>query len=63
MYLPVAGKVTAVNTKLTNDPGVVNSSPEKDGWFVQFKASSPKDVASLMDEQQYKAHVAAQKKH
>jgi glycine cleavage system H protein len=31
IYSPVSGKVTAINGILTDEPGLVNKSPEKEG--------------------------------
>jgi len=59
VYAPVAGEVTAVNTKLAEDPTLVNSAPTGDGWFVKLKIADPKELAALMDEAAYKAFVAS----
>lgn len=31
IYSPVSGKVTAINGVLTDEPGLINKSPEKEG--------------------------------
>jgi glycine cleavage system H lipoate-binding protein len=31
IYSPVSGKVTAINGILTDEPGLINKSPEKEG--------------------------------
>ena len=41
-YLPVSGKITAVNTALEDAPELVNKSPYGDGWFVEV---SPDDLS------------------
>ena len=53
LYAPVAGKVTAVNDKLTAHPELVNSDPYGDGWIVKLELSGelPSD---LLDEAEYK---------
>ena len=33
-YLPVSGKIIAVNTALEESPELINTSPYGDGWFV-----------------------------
>jgi len=59
VYAPVAGEVVAVNTKLADDPTLVNSAPIGDGWFVKLKIANTAELAGLMDETAYKAFVAS----
>lgn len=53
LYSPVAGKVSAVNDKLTSKPELVNSDPYGDGWImkVELAGELPQD---LLDETAYK---------
>ena len=53
LYSPVAGKVSAVNDKLTAKPELVNSDPYGDGWImkVELAGDLPND---LLDEADYK---------
>ncbi|MCB1691214.1 MAG: glycine cleavage system protein GcvH [Pseudomonadales bacterium] len=44
IYAPVSGTVTAVNSKLEDEPETVNESPYDDGWFFKLQ---PKDVGEL----------------
>ncbi|KAL9422674.1 hypothetical protein AB3S75_034870 [Citrus x aurantiifolia] len=50
---PISGEVIEVNSKLTETPGLVNSSPYEEGWLIKVKPSSPSDLESLMDPQAY----------
>lgn len=58
VYAPVSGEVTAANTALADNPGLVNSSAMGDGWFFRLKLSNKAELAELMDETAYKAYVA-----
>ena len=58
IYAPADGEVTAVNEALNDEPGMVNSDPEGNGWFFKMKLSSPDQLADLMDEAAYKAFIA-----
>jgi glycine cleavage system H protein len=52
LYAPVAGRITAVNDKLTAHPELVNSDPYGDGWILQLELSG--DLPSdLLDEAAY----------
>ena len=53
LYAPVAGRVTAVNDKLTANPELVNSDPYGDGWILKLELTG--DLPSdLLDEAGYK---------
>ena len=58
VYAPVSGEVTAGNTALADNPGLVNSSAMGDGWFFKLKLSNKAELGELMDEAAYKAYVA-----
>ena len=42
-----------VNEKLNDEPGLINSSPEADGWMVKIKVKDQSEVNSLMDSSAY----------
>ncbi|MCL7031906.1 hypothetical protein MKW94_014818 [Papaver nudicaule] len=50
---PISGEIVEVNTKLTDTPGLINSSPYEDGWMIKVKPSSPAELESLMDPKGY----------
>ncbi len=61
LYAPLTAKVIAVNGDLEGDPQLVNSDPYGAGWLVELQADSESleaAVASLLDAQAYRAHVA-----
>jgi len=58
VYSPVSGTVTEGNAALADDPSLVNSDPEAEGWFFKITLSDPSEVESLMDEAAYEAFVA-----
>jgi len=57
VYAAVSGEVIEVNEALEDEPGLVNSSPEEDGWFFRLTLSDKEELADLMDEKAYKAFV------
>lgn len=54
LFMPVAGKVLAVNEALSDDPSMVNTSPYNDGWMLHIEPTSADDAAKLMDGNTYK---------
>ena len=58
VYAPVSGEVVEGNQAVADDPSLINSDPEGDGWFFKLKLDDPGEVAGLMDEAAYRAWVA-----
>jgi glycine cleavage system H protein len=55
VYAPISGTVTEGNTTLEDEPELVNSSPEEDGWFFRLTVADAAELEGLMDEAAYKA--------
>ena len=54
VYSPVSGEVVDGNSKVADDPSVVNSDPEGEGWFFKIKLDNPGELDGLMDEAAYR---------
>lgn len=57
VYAAVSGEVIEVNEALEEEPGLVNSSAEEDGWFFRVTLSDKDELSDLMDEKAYKAFI------
>ena len=57
VYAPVSGSVTEANGALEEDPSLVNTAAETDGWFFRMTLSDTSQLDGLMDEAGYKAFV------
>lgn len=55
VYAPLSGEVVEVNESLDDDPALVNSSPEEDGWFFKMTVSDKSELDGLMDDKAYKS--------
>ncbi len=58
VYAPVSGTVTEGNPALADDPALVNSDPEGEGWFFKLTLDDPSQLDGLMGADAYKAFVA-----
>ena len=58
VYSPVSGTVVEGNAALVDDPALVNTDPEGEGWFFRLTLSDPAELEGLMDEAAYEAFVA-----
>ncbi|WP_100260464.1 glycine cleavage system protein GcvH [Qipengyuania seohaensis] len=54
VYAPISGEVTEANSALEDDPALVNTSPEEDGWFFRMTVSDKSQLEGLMDDKAYK---------
>ena len=57
VYAPITGTVIEVNSALEEDPALVNTSPEEDGWFFKLTIADESELEGLMDEAAYKSFV------
>ena len=58
VYSPASGTVLEGNPALTDEPALVNSDPEGEGWFFKITLSDASELDALMDETAYAAFVA-----
>ena len=58
VYAPVSGTVSEGNSALENDPALVNSAPETEGWFFRLTIADEGELDGLMTEANYKEYVA-----
>lgn len=58
VYAPVSGTVTVANGALEEQPELVNTDPEGEGWLWKMTLSDPSELDALMDEAAYQAFVA-----
>ena len=59
IYAPVSGTIAAVNDGLPDNPSLVNTDPQGEGWFFEITLSNPSELDGLMDEAAYQAHIGA----
>ena len=57
VYAPITGDVTEANGSLEDDPALVNSSPEDEGWFFKLTIADKSELEGLMDEADYREWV------
>jgi len=60
VYAPVSGEVIEGNQALVDDPSLVNSDPEGEGWFFRLRLSETQEINALMDADQYKSFCDSQ---
>ena len=58
IYAPASGTVIEVNLALTSEPGLINTSPDEDGWIFKITLDSAAELETLMDDAAYAKHTA-----
>lgn len=53
IFSPIEGTITSINTKVVDNPELVNSDPEGDGWLWEMTSAAPQSLDDLMDKQAY----------
>ncbi len=59
VYAPIDGEVTETNGALEEDPALVNTAPEGEGWFFKMTIADAGQLDGLMDAAAYKAFIDA----
>lgn len=57
VYMPVGGKIIAVNEALPDSPEKVNSDPYGEAWMVKVELSDPAEANSLLDAAGYEQNT------
>ena len=52
-YSPLSGEVVARNDRLLDEPGLMNSDPFTEGWFLRIRPSDLSELDDLMDAEAY----------
>ncbi|NDE13649.1 glycine cleavage system protein GcvH [bacterium] len=56
LYMPVSGKVTAINQAVLKSPESLQADPYKNGWLIQVASAA--DAPDLMSAKDYEAFVS-----
>jgi glycine cleavage system H protein len=57
VYAPVSGEVIEGNQAVADDPSLINSDPEGQGWFFKLKLDNSGELDGLMDEDAYREWI------
>ena len=60
IYVPVTGKVVAINKDLESQPELVNSDPYGKGWMIEIELSNSSPEQSLLSADQYSEQCKSQ---
>ena len=53
LFMPVGGEVLEFNTKLENEPELINTDSYGDGWVVKISIADASELDNLLDSASY----------
>ncbi|MDR2110474.1 MAG: glycine cleavage system protein GcvH [Spirochaetaceae bacterium] len=60
VYVPAAGKITAVNENLAGQPELVNQDCYGSGWLIRMIPDNPADWDALLSPEEYEKLAASE---
>ena len=57
VYVPVGGKIVAINEALPEKPETVNQDPFGEAWMVKLEINNPGELDGLMSASAYEKHL------
>lgn len=60
LYSPIAGVVADINTRLGDEPELVNSDPYGEGWMVRLEPADPLEIEQLLTADEYSDYIGAE---
>lgn len=55
LFMPVSGKLVAINEDLNGEPEKINSDPYGEGWIIKIEVSNPSELEDLLDAEGYQS--------
>ncbi len=60
VFCPVSGEVVEVNSKLEENPELINESPHQNAWMVKIRLSNPEELKELLSAEEYEEYIQEQ---
>ena len=57
LFMPITGEIVEFNSKLEEEPELVNNDPYGDGWMIKVKLSEEDELEDLLTSTQYEEIV------
>jgi glycine cleavage system H protein len=57
IYAPVSGRIVEVNSRLLDNPELLNDSPYKEAWIARIEIADPTELDKLMDADEYLRYI------
>lgn len=57
VFAPLSGAITAVNSKLADNPELVNQEPYGEGFLFKMQVTQPEELKELLDQKKYEEYL------
>ena len=57
VYSPLSGEIIESNQSIVDDPSMVNTNPETEGWFFKIKIKDKSEIDKLMLKNDYEKFI------
>ena len=57
VYAPLTGRIAEINETIVEDPAIVNSDAEGEGWFFRMELDDTTTFEELMDQDAYDEYL------
>ncbi|NOQ94156.1 MAG: glycine cleavage system protein GcvH [Methylophaga sp.] len=57
IYMPVSGEISAVNTRLEDEPEIINEDSFGEGWLFKIQADNSADIEGLLSAEGYESSL------
>jgi glycine cleavage system H protein len=61
VYAPVSGEITEVNSRLEDEPDLINQDAFGDGWIVKMRLADSAELKSLLTAADYEVLIKGEK--
>lgn len=58
LFMPISGKVVAINEELESEPEIVNSDPYGKGWMIKVEISETEGLDDALSADDYKSLIS-----
>lgn len=58
LFMPINGEVLEFNSKLEDNPELINNDPFGEGWIIKISISNVLDLENLLSSEDYQALVS-----
>ena len=60
LYAPVSGKVIEVNSRLEDEPELINIDPYNEAWIIKVEMTDSSELDALLTSEEYSSYVGAE---
>jgi glycine cleavage system H protein len=60
VFCPVSGEIVEVNSKLEENPEIINQSPHDKAWMIKVRLTDPNELKELLSAQEYEEYLQEQ---